>query len=115
MTGLAAVKRQVPTRDPSLAGKDTTAPEYRRRPPRSYLIRAEHGNPGRVWAVWERLGRSTVRDTEFFCREQDVHKANAGRVEDDTIDVGRKQGVDGRKSTGNQGQPGRHLHAVVPG
>jgi len=45
--------------------EDTTAPEYRRHPPRSYLMRAEHGNPGRVRAAWGRSGRPTVRNAEF--------------------------------------------------
>jgi hypothetical protein len=50
----------------SNAGReDTTAPEYRRHPPRSNLTRAEHGKPGTVLAAWGRLGRPTVRKAEF--------------------------------------------------
>src|SRR5450755_2237377 len=50
---------------PNAGREDTTAPEYRRHPPRSYLTRAEHGNPGSVRAAWERSGRPTVRNAEF--------------------------------------------------
>jgi hypothetical protein len=49
---------------PNVDREDTTAPEYRRHPPRSYLIRAEHGNPVRVRAAWGRAGRPTVRKAE---------------------------------------------------
>ena len=45
--------------------EDTTAPEYRRHPPRSYLTRVEHGKPVRALSAWERLGRPTVREAEF--------------------------------------------------
>jgi hypothetical protein len=50
---------------PIVDREDTTAPEYRRHPPRSYLTRAEHGKPGRVLAAWERFGRPTVREAEL--------------------------------------------------
>jgi len=50
---------------PNAGREDTTAPEYRRHPPRSYLTCAKHGNPGRVRAAWERFGRSTARNTEL--------------------------------------------------
>lgn len=51
-------------RRPNVDREDTTAPEYRRHPPRPHLTRAEHGNPGRVLTAWERAGRPTVREAE---------------------------------------------------
>jgi len=89
-TGLAAVKRQAPVIEVTMAG---TTP-----PPRS----KEGTHPGRVSCVRNtetpdrfrsclvQAGRPTVREAELTWREQDVQEVNAG----------------GRKPTGNR-EPGK--------